>query len=269
MLNRVALLNAYLGPEPEVESFVREQLITDKEEVRIREAIRNAGAGNGTLESIYGAYLLRTHLDVKKISSSKVGFEALVGAMFDLELGDRVKRLQLNRYSDVHEAREFIDDFVLKWRGGTTRSYATGSIWWDGVNRARTPHAHWISTNLAKDRDFHVVFRKWQDDCDSLQDWLDESEESQALGNNIESGYGLVFSVEAASRIMDLAKVRFTNSQRRRNLTFIPAAGKNPRRETKGGLLRKACLVPRRMRDPGPFRNKDAPISPTLFPRFF
>lgn len=222
-LNRVALLNVYLGPEPEVWSFVRNQLLTRNEEERIREAIRKARVGNGTLESIYDGYLLRTHLNIRKISSSEFGLEALVGAMFDLELGDRVKRLQLNRYSDVHAIRELIDHFVSKWRGGMVRSYTVGSIWWDGINSVRTPHAHWISTNLANDKGFDTVFRRWFDDGNSLQAWLDGLEGSPALVNNPESGHGLVFSAEAASRIMDLAKVIFVNAFKFRHLTFAPS----------------------------------------------
>ena len=52
LLNRVVLLNMYLGPEAEVPSFVWEQLITTNEEARISEAIQKARAGNGTLESV-------------------------------------------------------------------------------------------------------------------------------------------------------------------------------------------------------------------------
>jgi hypothetical protein len=214
LLNHVVLLKIYLGPEPEVASFVRQQLITSNEEARIKEAIQNATAGNAPSESIYGGYLLRTHLDLKKISSSEVGLKELVGVIFDLELGDRVKRLQLNRYSDVHEARKLINDFLWIWKEGPVWSYTKGSIWWDGIHPIRTPHTRWVSTNLAKDKDFHVVFRRWFHDGNSLQTWLDRLEGSPALVNNVESGHSLVFSAEAASRIMDLAKVRYTNAMK-------------------------------------------------------
>ena len=213
-LNHVVLLNIYLGPEPEVWSFVRNQLITRNEEERIRKAIQKARVGQGTLESIYDGYLLRTHLNIRKISSSEVGLEALVGALFDLELGDRVKRLQLNRYSDVHEIRELIDNFVSKWRGGAVRSYTAGSIWWDGVNKARTSYMPWTSPNLAKEKDFYAVFRRWIHDSDSLQTWLDGLGGSPALVNNLQSSSGHVFSMEAASLIVDLAKVIFMNASK-------------------------------------------------------
>ena len=244
LLNRVVLLNMYLGPEPEVPSFVWEQLITTDEEARIREAIQKARAGNGTLESVYGAYLLRTHLNIKKVSSSKVGLEALVEAMFCLQLGDRVKRLQLNRYSDVHEARNLIEGFVSSWRGGAVGSYTMGSIWWDGINPLRTPHAHWISTDLAEDKDFPIIFRRWLHDGNSLQGWLDGLEGSPALVNNAQPGCAPVFSTEAASGVMDLAKVMSPNTPKWQCLTSIPVSGGDPRPETKGALRWKACLVP-------------------------
>jgi hypothetical protein len=211
-LNHLVLLKNYLGPDPEVGSFVREQLITPGEEDRIREAIRDARPGNRTSKSRYTSYLRHTHLDLKKVSSD-VGLEALVGAMFDLELGDRVKRLQLNRYSEVHEARALIEDFVWKWKRVPVQIYDIESIWWDGINPVRTSHTHWISAHLSKDKDFYAVLGRWLHDRDSLQTWLDGFKGVRALANNAESGHPLVFSAEVASQIIGSAEVRSTKIQ--------------------------------------------------------
>jgi hypothetical protein len=211
-LNRVVWLNLYLGPEPEVAKFVRKQLITDGEEATIVKAIRSAAEGNRKLESIYDGYLMRTNLNLEEVLS-EVGMEALVGVVFDLNLGERVKKLQLNRFTDVHEARELVEGFVLKWRGGPIGSYAMGSIWWDGIHPLTTPHRRWISANLEGDPDFWEVFRRWLDDNDALQSWLERLGESQTLVNNGESGEGPVFSAEVAFKIMDLAEVRRCHMQ--------------------------------------------------------
>jgi hypothetical protein len=205
-LNRVVLLNIYLGPEPEVASFVRGQLITDKEEEAIKKAIRSAAKGSRKLETIYDGYLIRTNLNVDRLLS-EVGMNALVGAVFDLTLGDRVRRLQLNQFSDMHEARELVEGFVSEWRGGAVASYAAGSIWWDGVNPLTTTHARWISRDLEGDPDFYHVFRRWVRDNNWLQSWLESLVESPALVNNRGSGEDPVFSAEVAFQVMDLAKV--------------------------------------------------------------
>lgn len=207
LLSRVVLLSVYLGPEAEVASFVREQLITEDEEAAIRGSIQKAAGRNKKLESTYDSYFSRTNLNASDVLS-ELGMEGFVEVVFDLELGNRVKSLKLGQYSDVHELRRAIEEFVLKWRGGEGGSYVTGSLWWDGIDSSGTPNAQWISTSLARDRDFYTVFGRWLEDSSFLQSWLDGLGESSGLANNRESTKGLVFSLEAASRIMDLAKVR-------------------------------------------------------------
>jgi len=203
----VGLLNLYLGPEPKVASFVREQLITDEEESTIQKAVGNAAKGKIRLNSIYDRYLAHTSLNLQRVLE-EVGMETVVGVMFDLNLGDRVRRLQLNRFSDVHEVRELVEGFVSNRRGGAVGSYAMGSIWWDGVDPLMTPHARWISVNLEEDRDFSSVFGKWLEDSEVLQDWLDKLGESPAVVNNGESGRDPVFCAKVAFQVMELAKVR-------------------------------------------------------------
>ena len=205
-LNRVELLNLYLGPEPKVASFVREQLITDEEESEIKKAVRNTAEGKTGSNTIYDGYLKHTSLNLKRVLAG-VGMKAVVGVMFDLNLGDRVRRLQLNQFSDVREARELVEGFVSKWRGGAVGSYATGSIWWDGVDPLTAPHARWISVILEEDPDFSSVFGKWLEDSEVLQDWLDKLGESPAVVNNRESGRDSVFCAKVALQVMELAKV--------------------------------------------------------------
>jgi hypothetical protein len=205
-LSRVVLLNSYVGPEPQVASFIREQLIAVDERATIVEAILDARAGNWVLKSIYDFLLQRTHLDLKtKLFLDHDGMDNLVEGMFDAALAGRLQALRLNCYSDIHEARSLIEHFVSKCNGG---SASAGSLWWDGVHPSRTAHTRWLSTSLEEDKDFKLVLTDWLLDGERLQVWLDSCEESPGLVNNRDSHDSRVFSTEVATQIMGLAKVR-------------------------------------------------------------
>lgn len=205
-LRRVVLLSSYVGPEPQVASFVREQLIAVDERATIVEAILDARAGNWVLKSIYDFLLQRTHLDLKtKLFLDRDGMDNLVEGMFDAALVGRLQALRLNCYSDIHEARSLIERFVSKCNGG---SASAGSLWWDGVHPSRTAHTRWLSTRLEEDKDFELVLTDWLLDGERLQVWLDSCEESPGLVNNRDSLDDHVFATEVATQIMGLAKVR-------------------------------------------------------------
>jgi hypothetical protein len=206
LLNRVALLSIYIGPEAKVSTLVRDQLIADSEEATITEAIMAAINGVRKMDSVYDVHLLWTNLDVVEVVA-KVGFKPLVEAMFDLNLGDLVKMLQFNRFSEVHEVRELVKGFVLKWTRGTDASYGGGSVWWDAIDPSATSHARWISIALKEDPAFYEVFRRWEEEGDDLQRWLDDLEGSPAMVNNGASGMDAVYSANMALKIMDLAEV--------------------------------------------------------------
>lgn len=203
LLNRVALLSIYVGPEASISTLVRRQLINDSEEATIAEAISATLNGDRKMQNVYNTYLLWTTLDVAQIVA-KVGIKPLAEAMFDLNLGNRVKRLQLNRYCDVHEARELVERFVIRW----VRDAVPGSTWWDGVDPSITPHTRWISTALGEDPGFYEVFGRWQEESDGLQRWLDHLPRSPAIANNGAPGMDAVYSANVALKIIELAEVR-------------------------------------------------------------
>jgi len=224
-LERVVVLKLYLGPEPEVASFVREQLITDEEEAAVRRSINNVAKGEASPESVYGEYLTRSSLNVKRVLL-EVGMKSLAGAVFDLNLGDLVRRMQLSRFSEVHEARELVEGFVWKWRGGPVGTYSMGSIWWDGIDDLPTEHEWWTSVDLERDPDFLAVLRRWLEDNDGLQSWLDNLGESPALVNNGGSGEGPVFSACVAFQVVGLAEVRSVLTEGRKYLTKHQSQGR-------------------------------------------
>ena len=204
LLNRVALLSIYIGPEAKVSTIVRDQLITVSKEATITKAVTDALKGVREMKNLYDAYLLWTTLDVAEVAA-KVGVKPLVEALFDLNLGDRVKRLQLNSFSDVREARDLVEQFILKWMGDGGRR--SGSPWWDGIDPSKTSQPRWISTALEQDPGFYEVFRRWQEESDDLQRWLDGHERSPAMANNVASGMDVVYSANMALKTIELAEV--------------------------------------------------------------
>ena len=208
LLNRVALLSIYIGPEAKVSTIVRDQLITVSEEATITKAVMAALEGVREMKNLYDAYLLWTTLDIVEVVA-KVGVKPLVEALFDLNLGDRVKRLQLNGFPDAREARELVERFVLKWTRDGVGSRRSGSTWWDGVDPSTTSQPRWISTALEQDPSFYEVFRRWQEESDDLQRWLDGLERSPAIVNNGASGMDAVYSANMALKIIELAEVTY------------------------------------------------------------
>lgn len=207
LLNRVALLNIYIGPEAEVSTLVRHQLMTDSDEAQIMEAVTVALNKDQKLENVYDAYLLSTSLDIAHVVA-KVGIQPLVEAMFDLNLGDWVKRLQLSDFRDLHEARDVVEKFVLRWTTHTVQ----GRIWWDIIDPSMTPRPSWISRALEEDPGFYEVFGRWQAESDELQRWLDGLERSPAMVNNPASGMDVVYSADVALGIIGLAEVRCSDT---------------------------------------------------------
>jgi hypothetical protein len=220
LLNRVALLSTYIGPEAQVSTLVRHQLITESEGATITEAILATLNGVRKMETIYDTYLLWTTLDVAKIVA-KVGIKPLVEEMFDLTLGSRVKRLQLNGFLDTHEARQLVERFVSKWAKDTVGR----SIWWDSNDPSMTPHARWISTALEGDPGFYEVFGRWREESDDLQRWLDYLEGSPAIVNNAASGMDAVYSANVALNIISLAEVKCFYALTERRLIQTVDAG--------------------------------------------
>ena len=238
LLNRVTLLSGYIGPEPEVSTLVREQLTTDAERATIRKAVAAVMGGVQKMETPYDIYLRRTNLNIVEIVMD-IGIEPLAEAMFDLNLGDRVKRLQLNRFSDVHEVRECVEWFVSRWRSGMVGGHGGWTIWWDGIDPSFTPHAHWLSKGLEEDPDFYTVFGRWQDESDRLQRWLDDLESSPAVVNNVASGMDTIFSANMALTVMALAGVRCSRTWVEQQLIQTADAGGSYGREEEKRLCRQ------------------------------
>lgn len=206
LLNRVSLLSSYIGPEAKVSTIVRDQLITASEEATITRAVTAALNGNQEMKTLYDAYLLWTNLDIVEVVG-KVGVKPLVEALFDLNLGDRVKRLKLNSYLDVREAREVVEQFVLKWTRDGAGSRRSGSTWWDGVDPSKISRPRWIPRALEQDPGFYELLRRWHEESDNLQHWLDGLESSPAMVNNGASGMDAVYSANIALKIIELAEV--------------------------------------------------------------
>jgi hypothetical protein len=217
-LHLVSLLQKYLTPHPRVTALVRTQLITMDHKDAITEALRRVTNLCHVIDTPYDAFLNHTCLDWHDEELVAQVSPDLPSAMFDLMLGERVRRLLLNRYSDVHVVRACIEAFIDIWVDDLHPHSMGVELWWDGVSADVAPHQPWIFRGLREDRDFERLLESWADDNMHLQDWLRRFERATTLANNYGQEGNSVFSEETAISIMGFAKVRFLSTRLRRRL---------------------------------------------------
>ena len=201
----MVLLDGYVGPKPITGSFVREQLLSEKEVEEIREAIKDRVEEAGFTYGLYRTWLNRSGLDFENQPETLrdlVQEGVLQRSLFDLMLGPRVKSFQLAGYSEVHQFRELIGD-LIKERGGQS----TG-LWWDGIDKTSTGHHPWVSTELRQDPNFILIVESWLRDTEELQGWMDHLEANTPMVNNPRSP-NRVFSWKSASDVLEFGKVGY------------------------------------------------------------
>ena len=207
-LYHVAQLEEYLVPEVWVADFVRDQLITNDQKDAMTVAICQVTKLWRTITEPYDVFVNYTCLDWTKEQDVDEVFGMIRRGMFDLMLGDRMRRTLVNRYEEVRVVRSRFEDFIL-FHGALLKSHCKEpSLWWDSIGIKKGPLKAWVSGDLAGDKDFTEVVASWLEDGRRMQNWLRDYEEKGILANNPSLEDERVFSEEMAIEIMKFAKVR-------------------------------------------------------------
>ena len=202
-----ALLHKYLAQHVYVADFVRDQLLTNEQKDEVTEAFRKIKKPWRDLETDYDRLLNFSALDWYDENEVENSFPRVRRAIFDLMLGDETRRIQLNRYQEVHTIRTIVHEFYVSQGDFLNPRCDQGTLWWDEINAGTAPRKHWVSPELAKDRSLGELVHSWSDDSYWLQQWLRGYEWAGILKNNrLEQDIG-VFSETSAVAIMDFAKV--------------------------------------------------------------
>lgn len=204
----VALLDAYLGPTPVIADFVREQLLSNTQEERIRSAIECRIKRSPANLGLYWRWLAYSGLDfTNKPCAAIVERGLLQHALFDLTTARRVKWSQLNQYSLVQEVRALINFFLVEKNNLLERAELE-HLWWDELEPVTTNQKPWGSVELRQNPEFILVMESWLEDGRLLQQWLDNFEAKTDTVNNPKKTESRVFSQMSAEVTMGLAKVR-------------------------------------------------------------
>jgi hypothetical protein len=220
-LHLVSLLQKYLIPPPRVTDLVHTQLMTVDQKDDIIVALRQVMKLWRMVDTPFDALLNHTCLDWNNEKLVEQVFPSLPSAMFDLMLGDKIRRLLLDQYSDVHSIRDCIETFMRIWSDDLEPRSQPAEIWWDGVRANAVPHKRWVSRSLGEDQDFETLVDSWAHDNKYLQVWLRGFEKTTNLANNWGKGGEQVFSEETAIEVMKFAKVRSPGTPTRKRLTPI------------------------------------------------
>ena len=200
-----SLLDAYAGPTPVVADYVRQQLMTTDEEDEIKGAIFDVFEGETHSASPYFALILRSGLQGSDVD--RVVEPALIEALFDLRLGQRLKAFRLNHCTEIHEARALVRHFFDQFFDCISPTINPDDLWWDGIEDSDgTPNQRWISMRLREDVDFFPIFERWLSDGEHLQTWFDDMVAETLIMNN-PNCQNPVFSEAAAVEVLRWAKV--------------------------------------------------------------
>ena len=222
-LHLVSLLQKYLSPPPIVTDLVRGQLMTPNQDNDITMALNWVPIGTG---NPYEAILDHTCIWWGDQGTPNAVPSDLPTGLFDLMLGDRIRTLLLENYTDTHIIRGCIRHFVNLYDHKTVpRSTPEGlwsdgamqrvshppedwKFWWDGFGEGAIRHERWVSKRLGEDTDLEVLLRAWDHDNETLQNWLGEHEKAVALANSWDQERDWVFSEEEAIKVISFVKVR-------------------------------------------------------------
>lgn len=205
----VSLLDEYVGSKPFVAEHVRQQLLREEEENRIRQAIENRREGRDVINGPYECWLSYSGVNFTNYSpdlADAVAGGHLLHALFDIALGQTVKIQMLNQYTEVHEVRRSIEAFFIKYSDRMSAEADPDELWWDKAYIPQAISRRWISTALKSNESFLSVLESWVSDSGSLQAWLENLEATTPLVNNPES-MDRVLSESAAVGIIKSAKV--------------------------------------------------------------
>jgi hypothetical protein len=100
-LHLVSLLEKYLSLYPRVTALVRAQLMTVDHKGAITEALHRVTNLFHVIDTPYDTLLNHTCLEWHDEQLVTQVSPDLPSAMFDLMLGERVRKMLLNRYSDI------------------------------------------------------------------------------------------------------------------------------------------------------------------------
>lgn len=202
-----ALLHQYLAQDVFVADPVRVQLMTNEQKDGMTQALRKIGKAWRDLDTDYDRLLNFSALDWSDVNEVENSLPRVRRAMFDLMLGDETRRIQLNRYQEVHAIRNLIHAFYVAHGEFLHPRCEQGTLWWDEIKADETPRKPWVSLELARDRSLGELVYSWSTDNGWLQRWLRNYERAGILKNNRpEEDFG-VFSETSAVAIMDFAKV--------------------------------------------------------------
>jgi hypothetical protein len=201
------LLDQYLAQDTFVADFVRDQLITNTQQDYITEAFRKLLKHWRDLETDYDRFANFSGLNWYDEEEAYRAMARVRNAMFDLMLGDETRRINLNRYQEVHAVRNIVHEFFVEQGQHLHPRCEHGSLWWDEIKPDGSPRKQWVSPDLAANAEFGELVFSWSADSFGLQRWLRDYEHKGLLKNNpLEEDAG-IFSGSSAAAIMAFAKV--------------------------------------------------------------
>lgn len=201
------LLHEYLSQDTFVPGYVRKQLLTNIEHDAISEAFRKVKKRWRDLETDYDRFVNFSGLDWRDEDDTHDAIPLLRTAMFDLMLGDETRRINLNRYQEVHVVRNIVHGLLVELADLLHPRCEHGSLWWDEIKLDDSPRKQWVSQELAADPRFGELVSSWSMDSFRLRVWLRDYERRSVLKNNPQEEEEGIFSESSAIAIMAFAKV--------------------------------------------------------------
>lgn len=194
--------------------LVRKQLLKTEEEDRIFEAIRAKIDGKALTGNMYFTWMSYSGLNFKEPTAallSLVNRRVIHRSLFDIQLGQTVKSVILNRYTEVRDARLTIEEFLCNEAKFVSAS-ALFEIWWDRLGLLETNYTSWAPWEVKNEPKFATLVEVWLEDSDSVQRCLDFFESTKIFTNNPLGLSHPVISEKNALKLIGFAKVRCLNN---------------------------------------------------------
>jgi len=217
----VSLLQEYIAPEACVADFVCKQLTTDGQKDVVTVAICQLRKLYQSISMLFDRFLNCSGLNWTKVEEVDEAVVMLRNGMFDLMLGDRIRRMLLNQYEEVGDVRHRFEDFISVHAVYMESRCKDLPIWWDSINLGKGLVKGWISRGLAEDESFAELVLDWLEDGRKLQAWLRDYEGKEMLANNPAQENERVFSEEVAIEVMKFVKVSTGIKRNGQDLTSI------------------------------------------------
>ena len=217
----VSFLQEYVTPEACVAGFVRKQLTMDGQKDVDTVAICQLRKLYRSISMLFNRFLNYSGLDWTKVEEVDEVVVMLRNGMFDLMLGDQIRRMLLNQYKEVGDIRRCFEDFILVHAVYMESRCKDLPIWWDSIDLGKGLVKGWILRGLVEDESFAQLVLDWLEDGRKLQAWLRDYKGKEMLANNLAQENERVFSEEVAIEVMKFVKVSTGIKRNGQDLTSI------------------------------------------------